>query len=170
MGGKSLKARGIVRRAGKAAAGIVVGALAAAVTAVLPAPAYAREAGGWLVTLRADGAFPGGVLLAWQGAGGRWWGAGVEFDRFGARLDHVWIGPQWALGPDTLSRFSVRAGYGLGFSDTPGGSRGLWVGLWAGQQWVRQPFMAQFGTEIRVPTRAWRSPQWITSAAVGLAW
>lgn len=151
------------------AAGLV-GVLAVAGVVALAAPAEARAAGGWLVTLRPAAAFPGGVTLMWQGAGGRWWGAGVEFDERGARLRDVWAGPQWALGPDTLSRFSVRAGYDLGSSEGPGGSSGLWVGVWAGQQWVRRPLMVQFGTEVRVSTGAWQSPQWITSAAVGLAW
>lgn len=148
-----------------------MGVLAAAAVVALGATAGARAAGGWLVTLRPAAAFPGGVTLMWQGAGERWWGAGVEFDERGARVEGVWAGPQWALGPDSLSRFSVRAGYGLGSPEVgAGGSPGLWVGVWAGQQWVRQPFMVQFGTEIRVPTGAWQSPRWITSAAVGLAW
>ena len=145
-------------------------AIAVASMLAVAADAGARSNGGWLVTLRPAEAFPGGVALTWRTGGERSWAVGVEFDEGGGRLQGVWTGPQWPLGPDTLSRFSVRVGYELATSEDAGGSPGLWVGVWAGQQWVRRPFMVQFGTEIRVPTGAWQSPRWITSAGIGLAW
>lgn len=169
-GGTAVAAKATLRRAAVVVTGIVVSGLAALSVVALPAPARAEPAGGWLVTLRPAAAFPGGVALAWQAGSGRWWAAGMEFDKEGVRPQNLWTGPQWPLGPDTLSRFSVRVGYELGSSGGSGGPSGLWIGLWAGQQWAKRPFMVQFGTEIRVPAGAWHSPAWVTSAAVGLAW
>ncbi|MEW6045992.1 MAG: hypothetical protein AB1609_05860, partial [Bacillota bacterium] len=67
---------------------------------LLAAPVAAEASGAWLVMVRPDTAFPGGIELKWE-AGGRWWGAGLELDAGAARPQSLWLERQWGLGPDT---------------------------------------------------------------------
>lgn len=120
--------------------------------------------------LRTHRASPAGVVLVVAGSQERSWLLGLDLDQGLRHPTGAWAGSSWALGPDALARISLRLGY-EGVVPAGGEGRvGSWVGVWLGQQWVQRPWMAQLGTELRIPVESWRSPSWTTGVAVGLAW